>query len=146
MHEHFRLMMLQILSAPIPVSPADQSGANGGLLLLIASFISQVKVNGVVAVLIQGMKKGQTPILQWISINTPWVTRTVAAVFAAATAIGIHWTFTPASATSSGTLLISGLSATAIVMFIYNIVQNYMFQHAWFKTMFGSPDVTVAKD
>ena len=133
MVEHFRLMLLQALSTPVP-APAV---VDTGLLTLVASFISQVKINGFVAFVIQKMKEAQTPALNWISTNTPGVTRVVAAAAAAATAVGIHWTFT------GQTLMITGLSATGIVTLLYNITQNYLFQHAWFKTIFAPKPVSV---
>jgi hypothetical protein len=124
--EHFRFILLQALAAPVAVPNA----ATTSLVMMIATFISQIKVNGFAAFVIQRLKASEHPALAWISANTPWVTRAIAAIAASLTAIGIHWTF------SGSTLIVSGLSVTAIVTGIYNIAQNYLFQHAWYKMVF----------
>ena len=112
----------------MPVAPPD---ATHQMTMMIATFISQVKVNGFAAWIIQRLKDSKLPALGWISANTPWVTRFVGVGAASLTAIGIHWTFT------GSTLMITGLSLTAIVTTLYNVAQNYLFQHAWWKVAFG---------
>lgn len=138
--ETIRLAFLQVMAYPIaapsPIS-APQSGDNTGLLMLVATFISQVKVSGVASFLIQRIKKSEAPVFGWIGKNTPWVTRLVALGAAAATHLGIHWTFTPPVDGHTGTLLITGLSLTAIVTAAWGIAQNYLMQHAWYKTVFS---------
>jgi hypothetical protein len=129
--ETIRLALLQVAAFPVPAS-AVQSGDNTGLLILVASFISQVKVGGVAAALIQWVKMSKAPAASWISINTPWMTRLVALAFAAAASVGIHWTFT------GNTLVVAGLSLTAIVTALWSFGQSYLMQHAWYKTVFSS--------
>src|ERR1700719_534759 len=124
--EHFRLALQAVLSTPI--APPD---ATHQMTMMIATFISQIKVNGFTAWVIELLKKSQHPAFAWISKNTPWVTRFVGVGAASLTAIGIHWTFT------GSTLMITGLSLTAIVTTLYNVAQNYLFQHAWWKLAFG---------
>jgi hypothetical protein len=107
-------------------------------VILIATFIAQLKLNGVAAFVIQKMKESEHPALAWISTNTPWVSRFVAFLAAAATAVGVHWQYT------GSTLVITGLSLTAIFTAAWSIAQNYLVQHAWYKAVFaqssgGSP-------
>lgn len=129
MHEHLRLAILYILAAPLKIPPS--AGGNDALMMT-AAFISQIKVNGFVAWIIEVLKKSQSPALAWISTKTPWVTRFVALGAAALTHIGVHWTFT------GSTLVVTGISLTAIVTTLYNVAQNYLFQHAWWKLAFAS--------
>lgn len=134
--EHLRLLLMQVAAAPVPIpgtADTTSTASTGGAVMLIAAFVSQVKVNGIVAVVIQMLKNWETPVLSWIDHNTPWMTRAVAALAAAATAVGIHWTF------GGGTLMITGLGLTSILTLLYNTAQNFMFQHAWFKTIFAKP-------
>lgn len=128
--EHFRLILMHALALPATV---PQTGNNDALLQM-AAFISQVKVNGFVAFIIQKMKDSKIPAFDWISHNTPWVTRFVGIGAASLTAIGIKWTFT------GSTLMVTGLSLTAIVTVLYKIAQNYLFQHAWWKVAFAKPE------
>jgi len=132
--EHFRFVLMTILAAPIaaPVNPIGNSEMLQ-LMTLGATFISQVKVNGFSAWIIEELKQSKNPALAWISTNTPWMTRAVAAIAASLTAIGIHWTFT------GSTFAISGLSLAAIVTAIYNIAQNFLFQHVFWKVAFAAP-------
>lgn len=128
--EQFRQIAIYALAAPVPAVPG---AATTPLVMMIATFISQVKVNGFVAWLIEAMKRSNSPAMTWISHNTPWVTRFVALAAAALTHIGIHWTFT------GSTLVVTGLSLTTIIPTLYNVGQNYLFQHAWWKVAFASP-------
>lgn len=132
---HLQFILQQVLSAPLSVPPEAQQAANGGLLLWLASTVSQIKVNGFVSVIIQYLKVSKLAIFDWVSTNTPWVTRGLSATAAALTAVGIHWTFTVAS----GTLTITGLTLSAIIGALYGIAQNYLFQHAWYKILFYGP-------
>jgi len=134
--EHFRFLLMQALAMPAPL-PVPAVPDNP-MLMMMATFISQVKVNGFVAWLIQKMKESQSPALSWISKNTPWVTRFVALAGASFTAIGIHWTFT------GSTLMVTGLSLATIIPTVYNVAQNYLFQHAWWKVAFAGPIVAPA--
>jgi hypothetical protein len=128
--EHFRMLLLQTLAMPVPVT---STSPDHGVLMLLASFISQIKVNGMASWVIQKLKDSKAPILGWIGTNTPWVTRAVALAAASLTAVGIHWTYT------GSTLMVTGLSLTAIVTVLWNLAQNYLFQHAWYKTVFADP-------
>ncbi len=139
--DHFRFVLMTILAAPV-TAPVNSIG-NSEVLQLVtvaATFISQVKVGGFAAWIIEELKQSKLPALNWISTNTPWVTRIVALGAATLTHIGIHWTF------SGSTLVIEGLSLTAIVTTIYNIGAQFLLQHVWWKTAFASQrPVTVAK-
>lgn len=131
--EHFRLALQAVLSSPVPMpAPSAEPSGNTTMLILIGSFISQIKVNGIVSTVIQAIKKMPGPLFSWISTRTPGVTRTVAAVAAVLTSAGIHWTF------SGSVLTVTGLTLTGIVTFLYGAGQNYLFQHAWFKLLFSS--------
>ena len=131
--DHIRFALLAFLAAPVKAPPA--ADATHQMAMMIASFISQIKVNGFASWIIERLKNSKLPALNWISQNTPWVTRAVAVGAASLTAIGIHWTFT------GSTLMITGLSLTAIVTTLYNVAQNYLFQHAWYKLAFGGNGV-----
>lgn len=127
--EHFRLLLQAALAAPAPAPVSDAT--QGTLVMAVATFISQIKVNGVASFVIQKLKDSKTPALAWINANTPWISRAVALVAAAATAVGLKWTY------AEGTLTITGLTATAIVTALWHVAQNYLFQHAWYKTVFA---------
>jgi len=136
--EHVRLLLMHILQfpmgflqVPVQTAPATSAPAANDLTMMIATFISQIKVNGFASFVIQKLKDSKTPALSWISVNTPWVTRFLAVGAASLTAIGIHWTFT------GSTLMVTGLSLGTIVPTLYNVAQNYLFQHAWYKLAFG---------
>ncbi len=135
--EHFRAAIAAVLAAPIAVPAAAHTN---DALLMVAQFISQVKINGFSAAAIEKMKKSKTPIFSWISTKTPWVTRLVALGAATGTHLGLHWTFT------GSTLVVTGLSFTAIMMLLYNIAENYLCQHAWWKVAFanGTPSETTS--
>jgi hypothetical protein len=102
-------------------------------LALIAAFITQIKANGFGAFLIDRAQKSESPLLAWISKNTPWVTRLVSFLFASGTALGIHATYVH---TANGTLTITGLGYSAIAGALFQIGQNYAIQHGWGK-LFG---------
>lgn len=110
------------------VGGADPSVA---FLTILAQFITQLKVNGVASFLIEVAKKSKSPLLNWVSPETPWVTRFLAILAASATAVGIHYQY------GNGTLAISGLSVSAVALFLWHVAQNYMFQKAWWKLVFG---------
>jgi hypothetical protein len=80
-------------------------------LILVATFIAQVKISGFAAWIIQKMKLSKAPAMAWISTNTPWVTRVVAAIAAGCTAVGVSYTYNAATHQA----IISGLGATAII-------------------------------
>jgi hypothetical protein len=102
-------------------------------LLLLASFITQIKANGVAAFVINKMQKSEHPLFSWITVHTPWVTRGVSALFASLAALGVHATYHAAE--QGGALVITGLSATVIVSGVWQIAQNYAIQHAWGKVI-----------
>jgi len=123
---------MTILAAPVTV-PANSLGDSLQLLTFAATFISQIKVGGFSAWIIEELKQSKLPALSWISANTPWVTRFVALGSATLTQIGIHMTF------SGSTLVIEGLSLTAVLTAVYSIASQYLLQHFWWKTAFAAP-------
>ena len=128
---HF--LILHILQFPMDSGrPASSDAA-----VLVASFVSQLKVNGVAAWIIQQLKKSEAPALAWISHNTPWVTRGIGLLAAAGTSAGLHWTYN--ASVAGGTFMITGLSIAAVVMALWHVGQNYLFQHAWYKAVFSDP-------
>ena len=108
--------------------------SNQAILLLIAQFITQLKVSGFVAWIIEQMKKSQWKGLSWINANTPWVTRIVAAIGAALSAAGIHYTWN----STAGTLMITGLSLTAVVSGLWQVAISYLLQHGWYRAAIQS--------
>ena len=106
-------------------------------LMALLQFATQIKVNGFASWLIQELKANKYSVTSWITEDTPWVSRFVSLVAAAATAQGIGWTF------HSGTLMITGLGGVAVLHVVWNVSQNYLMQHAWYKAVFskitGSP-------
>lgn len=95
-------------------------------LLLLAAFATQIKANAGAAFIIDRMQKNKSALFSWISTNTPWATRIVSALFAAATAIGVHGTY---NLKTGGTITIPGLAVLAGG--IWAVTQNYALQHAW---------------
>lgn len=127
---HIHTFFYQLAAAAGGSPPSDAA-------LLIASFVSQLKINGVVAFVIQQLKVSKAPALAWINENTPWVCRGIAAIAAAFTSLGLKWTYN--SAVAGGTFIVTGLSLTVIVTALWHIAQNYLFQHAWYKVVFNKP-------
>lgn len=131
-HTGLRLALQAVLAAPVPLANAATQNTSSAMLVMLAGFISQVKVNGVVATLIQVVKKVKAPGMNWIGEHTPWLLRGLAALGATLTAAGIHWVFT------GGVLTVTGLSLPAVLAFFWNSIQNFLFQHAWYRTLFSS--------
>jgi hypothetical protein len=101
-------------------------------LAIIAAFFTQLKWNSVGAFLIDRAQKNQNRWLSWISKETPWVTNAAHFVVAAFTAVGIHATYNPASRFIGIQLPM----ASAAILAIGQIAQNYAMQHGWAK-LFG---------
>lgn len=142
-----RLFLIHILVAPFPVSFFQLGGnPDNPLLMVIASFITQIKANGMASFILQKVKESEHPILSWISTNTPMASRIMAAVIATGTAIGLHWTYT-GSLLAGGTIAFSYPGLQAILATIWQIAQNYLFQHAWYKMVFdpSASPITAAK-
>lgn len=138
--EHFRLLLQAALAAPAPAPTSPTSP-----LLIVATFISQIKINGFTSWLIERMKDAKTPALAWISTNTPWVTRAVALLAAGLTAAGLKWTYTGSIFTATGlSIVISGVSIPAAITAVYNVAQNFLMQHAWYKMVFAAPAAPAA--
>ncbi len=136
--DHLRLVLMMILAAPVkaPVAGGDSTLQ---LLTFAATFVSQIKVGGFAAWIIEELKQSKLPALSWISTNTPWVTRMVALGAATLTHLGITWTF------SGSTLVITGISLAAVVTTVYNIATSYLLQHFAWKIGFATPrPVTLA--
>lgn len=100
------------------------------LLTMIAQFISQLKANGIAAGLIQGMKSSNWKAFSWINADTPTASRLLGVVAASFTAAGMSATF------HNGILTVSGITAGAVAHLLWNVGQNYLMQHAWYKTIF----------
>ncbi len=98
----------------------------------IGPLLNQLTIPGLVAFVIQILKTSNHPWLAWITKDTPWVTRIVAAVAAAGTAVGLSWTYT------GGTLTITGIGLVSIVTAIWKVVQTYLLQHVWYRAAFKS--------
>lgn len=116
------------MQIPVAVNSVD----NSILLTMIVQFISQLKANGLASGAIQVMKSSKWPIFSWITSETPYVTRGLGVLFAAFTAVGVNATF------HGGTLVVSGITAYAIIHGLWSIAQNYLMQHAWYKLIFQS--------
>jgi len=116
----------------IQVIPTQPQVDTAVLLSIVVQFISQLKANGLTAGVIQAMKSSKWSMFSWINAETPHVARALGTVGAVATAVGINATF------HGGTLIISGITAYAIVHGLWNIAQNYLMQHAWYKVIFQS--------
>ena len=83
----------------------------------------------VVSQLIELLKKWTA--LPWMNQTTETVNRIVAAILAAATAVGITMHYDPAA----GTLVIAGLSLSAILTFVFQILFQWVMQKFWYKTI-----------
>ncbi|MCU1304927.1 MAG: hypothetical protein JWQ87_5211 [Candidatus Sulfotelmatobacter sp.] len=88
---------------------------------------SSLAAAAVISYLIQMMKNSRLPLFAWISQETPRVTRAVAVVLSGVATVGIHATF------SNGTLIVSGLSATVILMGLWHWGVQFAYTHGWFK-------------
>lgn len=110
------------------------------LTTLVAFLKVQLPLNGIAAWLIQVLKTNQGKWSSWITVNTPWISRLLATITAALTGVGINATFTgnwhAGSFTWAGVTGVGLLTATGHV--IWTVAQNYLMQHAWYKTAFKS--------
>lgn len=70
--------------------------------------------------IIQSMKNSNIPWLQWINQHSSNVNRVVGLVFAFASAMGLHYEWDGAK----GTLLITGLTATALLQGFVHVVTD----------------------
>lgn len=135
--EHLHSIVAIILAAPVKL-PAEGPPPSPAALS-VAAFISQIKVNGFVAFAIQKLKENQSAWLAWINHNSPGTTRVIAALAASLTAVGIHWTFTGSVWSATGlSFTVTGVSAATILTLGYNIAQNYLCQHGWYKLVFSA--------
>ena len=92
--------------------------------------LNQLSINVLAAAIIQAAKRSDSKALAWINTNTPWINRIIAFIAAIATATGIAWTY------NAGTLTITGLTATTILVALWKIVQNYLAQHVFYRIMY----------
>lgn len=99
-------------------------------LLLLAAFVTQIKANAGAAFIIDRMQTNKSAIFAWISKETPWATRIVSSLFAAATAFGIRGTY---NLHTGGTITIPG--AAVLLGAAWAFTENYALQHAWGKVI-----------
>lgn len=88
---------------------------------------SSLAAAAVVSYVIGLMKTSNWRFFGWISRETPAVTRAVAIVLSGVASVGVHWTY------SSGTLVVSGLSASAILTGLWHWGVQFAYTHGWFK-------------
>lgn len=86
-------------------------------------FSSEIVISTIVVWIVNWMKSSQAPAMQWISTNTPWVTRATYAAAAALRAAGFTMTY------GAGTLTLTGLTLPHIVFFLFIVLKNYVYQH-----------------
>lgn len=93
-----------------------------------------VALNIVVVWIIQRLKLASS--MSWISDATPKVTKIVSVVAATLTSAGmsVNWD------ASGGVLTISGISAGAVVLFVWLTIKNVCFQHIIYHTAFKPSD------
>lgn len=96
----------------------------------LTQVLNQLTIPGLIAYGIQWMKNSKSPVFSWITVGTPWITRILAVVAAAGTAVGMTWTYT------GGTLTITNLTWATVALAVWHVAQNYLLQHGWYKAIF----------
>lgn len=91
-------------------------------------------LNGVVIAMlvswmIQHAKTSTSKIWSWISSANPGVVRLISALAAALTVVGVTWSY------SGDTLTISGVTAANALLFLWEVVKQYAFQHASYRAL-----------
>lgn len=99
----------------------------------LEEFWSMIAINYMCTIGVQWAKWTNVKLMNWISAETPWITRAVVACLSAATAVGIHKTWEP----TTGALLITGLTGPNIFHMGKHILVNYAMQHGWWKLLFS---------
>lgn len=94
---------------------------------------AQLVVAGIVVYLFEMVKKAKW--VPWITQDTKQLNKILAASVAALAALGIHWQFDP----QSGTLLITGLTASSIQTAAWEYAKQLVLQQGFY-------DLIVAKD
>ncbi len=96
--------------------------------------LDSVATNAMVAWAIQKMKTSDSPAFAWISSATPKITFALSALMAAATAAGmiVQWDV----ANGVGTLVIGGITPTAVLTFVWITLKNLVFQEGAYRAIF----------
>lgn len=127
------VLMAQVDSSPAAIQAADNSSSAASAAVIIAQFLTSVKVSGFVSWGIQALKNSENKALSWISHNTPWAARLISLVTSALTASGIDYVWHG----NTGQLVINGLGAVAIGHAVWHTATNYLIQKGWYKTVMG---------
>lgn len=96
----------------------------------------QLVVSYFVSALIQWLKTSKLPALGWITTTTSGVNRFVAAVFATATAAGMHWQYDAAT----GAFALSG-TIGALQDFALDWGRAWIAQKGWYKFLIKNSGV-----
>jgi hypothetical protein len=95
--------------------------------------VSQVTLSAVVVVVLQWLKR--SPWFPWLTDRTEKAKHVAAVLGAAATAVGVHYTYDA----SIGTLTITGVTLAGIGHGAWHWLQSYAFQESLYKGVFRDP-------
>lgn len=96
---------------------------------------SSLAAAAVISYVIGLMKNSNWRLFNWISRETPTVTRLVAIALSGLATIGIHWTF------SGGTLVVTGLTLTVVLTGLWHWGVQFAYTHGWFKATSQSAEL-----
>lgn len=119
----------------VATAAAENSGAAASAALIIAQFLSSVKVGGFATWAIEAMKRSKLTLFNWINPQSKGMILALSWLAAAATASGIDYAWNG----MEHSLIITGLSAPAIGHALWHTASNYLVQKGWYRTVF-QPD------
>lgn len=96
--------------------------------------ISQVTLSAIAVVVMQWLKKSSW--FPWLTAQSDAANKIVAAFFAAAAAVGIHYTYDA----STATLTFTGISFAALGHALWHWLQSYAVQETIYKGAFHKPE------
>jgi hypothetical protein len=89
---------------------------------------SQVTASGLVVWALQWLKN--TNKFPWVNENTAALNRILAALLAAASAVGITYTYEP----TAGVLAFTGLTAPAVLAFVWKVLTSVVLQEVIYRS------------
>lgn len=124
--------LVYALAAFLPAVIFAQAGSSPQDAGAAGQLSTQVVINYLAVIVIQWAKKNRSALTSWIGLNTPWVSRTAAAIAAAATAAGISGSF------EAGVLTVQGLTVMGALHFGGYFLQNWAGMKIIYKVMHPS--------
>jgi hypothetical protein len=97
-----------------------------------STILDSAAVALIASYLLQTLKASQHAALKWIAKDRPGVLRSLSALLAALAAAGISWQWVP----DTGTLTVSGITASGVAGFLWTWGKQYLLQDFAFRLGF----------